>query len=98
MVETGAGKNNIFRQVEKIQISDMHHQTHGYFGLLCIVNIGNIVLPNPLVVSDLQNLDNNAQEVQNFYDRVRSYMIANSIEVSITKTYLNKLRLCIGEY
>ena len=29
MVETGAGTNHFFRQVEKIQISDLHHQSHG---------------------------------------------------------------------
>ena len=55
MVEIGAGTNNIFRQVEHIQLSDTHHQAHGYFVLMGIVNVVNI-LPNTLVVSDLLNL------------------------------------------
>ena len=59
MVDTGACPNNVFRQVEKIQISDMHHQAHGYLGLLGIGNVGNQFLPKPLVVSSLQNLSNN---------------------------------------
>ena len=75
MVDTGAGANNIFWQVENIHISDMHHQSHGYFGLPGIENVGNQVLPKPLVVSYLPSLSKNAQEVQNFYDRLRSYMI-----------------------
>ena len=54
MLETDAGANNIFRQVEQIQIADMHHQAHGYFGLLGIGNVGNNALPNPLVVSALK--------------------------------------------
>ena len=80
MVDTGTGANNIFRQVENIQISYIHYQAHGYFGLLSIGNIGNQVLPKPLVVSALQNLANNEQEVQKFYDRVQSDMIAKAIE------------------
>ena len=58
----------------------MHHQEHGLFGLLGIVNVVNKIIPNHLVVSALQNLANNAQEVHNFYDRVRSYMIAKAID------------------
>ena len=53
MVETGAGPNNIFSQVEKINILDIYNKAHGYFGLQGIGNVGNNVLPNPLVVSDL---------------------------------------------
>ena len=60
MVETGAGAKNIFRQVEQIQISYMHTQAFGYFGLQVIVNV-NQVLPEPLEVSSLHNLDINAQ-------------------------------------
>ena len=86
---------NIFRQGEQIQISDIHHQAHGYFGLLGIGNVVNI-LPDPLVVSSLRNLSNNTQEVQNLYTRVSSDMISKSIEVSITKTYLKKIRLHRG--
>ena len=36
MVYTGAGAMNIFRQVYQIQFADMHHQAHGYFGLIGI--------------------------------------------------------------
>ena len=76
----------------------MHHQEHGLFGLLGIVNVVNKILPNHLVVSALQNLANNAQEVHNFYDRVRSYMIAKEIEGSMANNYLKKLGLHQGEY
>ena len=94
MVQTGEGNNNIFRQVEKINIADMHIKVFGYFVLQVIINVKQ-VLTNRLVVSDLQNLSNTLQEVQNFYGRVHSYMIANEIESSITNTSLNKLRLHI---
>ena len=93
MIDTGAGANNIFRQVEQIQISDMHQQAHGYFGLLGIGNVENKVLPKPLAVSGIQNLANNDREVQNFYDRVHSDMIAKAIEGSIKKNYLKILKL-----
>ena len=79
MVETGAGANNIFRQVDQIQISDVHHQEYGYFGLIGIVNVVNKVLPNSLVVSDIQNLSGSAQDVQKLYYRLRSDMIDKSI-------------------
>ena len=59
----------------------MHHQAHGYFGLIGIVNVGNKVLPNYLVVSDLQNLYKDPQRGHTFYHRMRSYMIDKSIEV-----------------
>ena len=29
MVETGVGTNNIFRQIQKIQVADIHHKSHG---------------------------------------------------------------------
>ena len=76
----------------------MHHQSHGYFGLIGIGNVGNKSLPNTLVLSDLQNLSGSTQEVQKFYVRLRSDMIAKSIEGSITKKYPKKLRLFQGEY
>ena len=53
MVGTAAVENNIFRQVDKIKIADMHHQAHGYFRLLVIRNFGNKFPPRPLVVSTL---------------------------------------------
>ena len=55
------------------------------FGMIHIGNVGNQVLPNPLVVSDLQNLPNNAQEVQNVYNRVISDTISKEIEGLIYK-------------
>ena len=70
MVETGVGAKNIFRQVDQIQISDMQHQEHGYFGLLGIGNVGNNFPPTPLVVSAIKKLAISAQELQNFYDMV----------------------------
>ena len=93
LVDTGSGKNKIFWRVYHIQIAYMHHETHGYFRLIGIGNLGNQILPNPFGVLALQNLDNYPQEVQNFYDRVRSDTTANEIEGSITKTDINKLRL-----
>ena len=56
MLDTGAGAKKIFRKVEQIDIADIHHQAHGYFGLLVIGNVGNQVLPNPLVIPDLQKI------------------------------------------
>ena len=69
MVDNCVGAKNILWQVDNIKISDIHHQSHGYFGLLVIWNVVNQVLPNPLVVSALQNLANNAQEVHKFLTR-----------------------------
>ena len=88
MVETGAGPNNIFRQLKKIQISDIHYQAHEFFGLIGIGNVGNNVLPKLLVVSALQSLDGSANQLHNLYKRVRSDMISKSVEGSITKTSL----------
>ena len=79
IVQTGSGAKNIFRQVEQIQFADIQHQSDGYFVLTGIVNIVNS-LPNLLVVSALLNLSTSAQEVQNFYDRACSDMIAKEIE------------------
>ena len=98
MVQSGAVPKNIFRRVEQIKIADIHYQAHGYFGLSGIGNVVNNVLSNPLVVSDLLSLANNPQEVQHFFDRVRSYMIAKAIYVSIKNISLNKLRLHQREY
>ena len=96
MVETGAGTKNIFRQVEQIHISYMYHKSYGYFVLLDIGKVVNQFLPNPLVVSVLQNLFNNAQEMKTFYDRVISDIIYKAIEGSITNTSLKKIRLNQG--
>ena len=80
MVGTGAGPMNIFRAVYQIQLADIQHQSNGYFGLLGIVNVGINTLPNTLAVSSLTNLsDGDTIEVQIFYDRVGSDMIAKSI-------------------
>ena len=51
--------------------------------MLGIGNAVNRFLPNPLVVSSLQNISTNAKEVNRFYDSVRSDVISKSIEVSI---------------
>ena len=64
MVDTIAGDKNIFLRVKQIQNSDMHHQSYVYFGLLAIVNVLSQVLPNPLWVSDLQNLAKDPQEIK----------------------------------
>ena len=98
MVETGAGPNKIFRQVEKIQDRDIHHQSHVYYGIIGIGNVGNIALPDPLLVLSLQKLNGSTQQVQKFYDRVRSDMIAKEIQGSIKNTYLEKLSLHRGVY
>ena len=39
MVQTGAGTQNIFNQIDHIQISEIRHQAHGYFELTGIVNV-----------------------------------------------------------
>ena len=59
MVDTGAGADNIFRQVEQIQIADMHTQAFRYFVLQIIENL-NQAVPDPLIVKYLQNLDKNS--------------------------------------
>ena len=93
MVLTGAVANNIFRQLDQIQIAYIHHQSHCYFGLIGIGNVGNNVLTKPLLAPSPINLATSAQEVQNLYDRVHSYMIYKAVEELITKTYLNNIRL-----
>ena len=97
MVQTGADADNIFRQIYQIQLADIHRQAHRYFGLLGIVNLVN-TLSNTLIVQALLNLAISAQEVKCFYDKVRSYMIAKEIEVSITKKFLKIIRLHGGEF
>ena len=56
MLEIGAGENDIFRHLQQVQIADMHHQAHGYFGIIGNKNAGNEFLTNPSVVSYPQNL------------------------------------------
>ena len=53
MIYTGVGKNNIFSQVEHIQMVDMHTQEFEYFVLKGIVNV-NQALPDPMVVSEIK--------------------------------------------
>ena len=57
----------------------------------------NQFLPKPLLLSSLQNLSNNAQEVQNLYNGLHLDMTAKEIEGSITKTYIKKLSIHWGE-
>ena len=75
----------------------MNHHAHGYFGSLGIGNAVNLVLLNILVVSALQNLANNAQELHNAYDRVRSDMIAKKMDGLVKYTFLKKLSIYLGE-
>ena len=70
MVENVACAKEIFRQVEHTQIADMHHQAHGYFGILRIGNVGNQVLPSPLLVSAIIGLYNE-HKLKIFFERVR---------------------------
>ena len=51
-----------------------------------------------MLASNLLNVSTSEQEVQNFYDRVHSDMIAKVIEGSITKISFKKLRLHRREY
>ena len=62
MVQTGAVVKNIFTQVEKIQIVDIYHQAHGYFGLTGIRNVFKH-LRNTFVVSYVLNLDTNIPQM-----------------------------------
>ena len=71
MVETGAGPKKLFKQLQQIRIVDKNNQDCVYSGLLGIGNVGNNVLPNPLVVSALKKVAGSVQEVQNVYDRGR---------------------------
>ena len=58
MVNTGAVLKNIFRVVEHILLEEIKNQSHGYFGLLGIVNAVD-PLPIPLIVSALTHLSDN---------------------------------------
>ena len=49
MVDTCEGAKNIFRPVDQINLVDIHHRAHRYFGLTGIGNVENRFLPNPLV-------------------------------------------------
>ena len=62
IVQTGAVVKNILRQVEDIQVVDIHHQAHGYFGLTGIGNVFNH-LRNTFVVSYVLNLDTNVTQM-----------------------------------
>ena len=55
IVGTATVAKNIFRVVEHIQFEDIQNQSHGYFGLLGIVN-AIAPLPIPLTVSALTRL------------------------------------------
>ena len=88
MVGTAAGSKNIFRQVEQIHISDIHHQVHVYFGLLGIGNVGNNVLPNYLEVTCSVNF------CDKFYVRADIFedqfcAIPNTIKIKIFKKIKN---------
>ena len=96
MVETGAGSKKI-RQVEQFHIVDIQYQAHEYFGLLGIGNVVDNSFPDPVVISKIQNLNGDTQQVQNFYDRVRPRMIAKEIEDQIKKTPLKKLSFTKGD-
>ena len=99
MLGTASGANNIFREVEQIQLEEIKNQTHGYFGLTGVVNVV-APLPNHLTVSALIHLSDGTEtkeiEIQNVFDRVCSDIIAKAIEGSIYKTSLKKLRLHCG--
>ena len=83
MVNTGAGPKNTFRAVEQIILEEIQIQSHGYFGLLGIVNYVD-PLPSPLTLSALTQLSDNggtsAVGIQNFFDRLSSDIIAKAIE------------------
>ena len=69
MVDTGAGAKKIFRWVKQICILDMYIQVCIYFGLKLIVNVYQD-LTKSLLVSALQGLDKNLQELKHLYGRV----------------------------
>ena len=97
IVDTGADAKTILWKVEQIQIVDMHHQAHGYFGLLIIVYVANRVVSNPFAVSALQNLAKNAQEIRIFYDRVRSDMISKEMGFQLQTPLLRNLGFIGGD-
>ena len=55
MVNTGTGKDSIFRVVEQNILEDIQNIVHVYFLLQVIGNV-NKILPNPLKVSALSQL------------------------------------------
>ena len=55
MVNTGTGKDSIFRVVEQIILEDIQNIVNGYFLLQVIGNVNKILL-NPLKVSALSQL------------------------------------------
>ena len=95
MLGTDTGVNKVFRGVEQIQFEEIQNKERGYFGLR---GIRNVVAPPPipLIVSDLTKLSygnkTKVSEIQNFVDRVRSYMIAKEIEVSIYKSISQEIQ------
>ena len=64
MVKNGAVPKEIFLQVDQTHIADIYYQVNGYFGLIAIGNVGNNVLTNPLVISDLQILAGDPQQIK----------------------------------
>ena len=98
MLETASGTNNIFRQIEHIQISDIHYQAHGYFGMIGIKNVGDYALTDPLIVSNIQILNDNPQQVQNLYVNMNPDMIYKTIKGSIKNISIKKLRINWREY
>ena len=91
MVETGADANIIFRKVEKINISDMHHKAHGYFELLSIGNVGNDVLPNNLLVSSLKNLSGYVQQAKISMTECSQILYPSKLRVQLQRNLLINL-------
>ena len=56
MVNIGTGANILFRVIEHILLEDIQNTAHGYFLLQGIGNV-NQILPNPLTVKALAQLD-----------------------------------------
>ena len=93
MVETVVGSNTIFRQINKIQISDIHYQAHKSFGLMVIGNVGNNLLPNPLVVELFQlQMGLSFSFLRANYLRLSLLNIrARSFLISCTQGYIRKV-------
>ena len=80
MVNNTYSNKNVFWQVDQIDIEDMHLKSQGYFLLEGIWNV-RVDLPEPLIVTDLQNLANGSVlEVDNLHDRVNSDIIFKETE------------------
>ena len=79
MVKNGAGARNIFRVVDNVQLVDIPHQVHEYFGL---IGIEFIFIPFQTLwyYQIFKNLATNPQEVQNLFESMRSYIIGMEIE------------------